>query len=267
VNRQRHRQSNGVLLLILLAVFIASRRFDKQEPPPSSSVSTPVSTPVRNPVRDALEPTPREYKDGIAAAILIDTSGSMESRVKDTDGVQRPKIEIARRAALDIVNQFSNYARDHSGQDVLLGIYEFSERRQMPLCRPVVKLGRPDPAASREAISRMTAAGETPIGDAMIVAKRELDATGLSKRHILVVTDGENTMGYSPSDVTQVIANMAENDRASVYFVAFDVAASKFKSVRDSGGLVLGASNETELKGTLDYLLTGKILAEQPNPR
>jgi hypothetical protein len=28
--------------------------------------------------------------------------------------------------------------------------------------------------------------------------------------------------------------------------------------------LVLGASNESELKGTLDYLLTGKILAEQP---
>ena len=74
-------------------------------------------------------------------------------------------------------------------------------------------------------------------------------------------------MGYSPGDVTQTIASMAENDRASIYFVAFDVAASKFKSVRDSGGLVLAASNETDLKSTLDYLLTGKILAEQPNPR
>jgi hypothetical protein len=267
VNRQQHRQSNGVLLLILFAVFIASRVFDRREPPPSPSVSTPVSTPVTNPIRDALQTTPREYKDGIAAAILIDTSGSMELRVKDTDGVQRPKIDIARRAALDIVHQFDNYARDHSGQDVLLGIYEFSDRRQMPLCRPVVKLGRPDPDASREAISRMTAAGETPIGNAMIVAKRELDEAGLSKRHILVITDGENTMGYSPGDVTQVITSMAENDRASIYFVAFDVAASKFKSVRDSGGLVLAASNETDLKGTLDYLLTGKILAEQPNPR
>ena len=26
----------------------------------------------------------------------------------------------------------------------------------------------------------------------------------------------------------------------------------------------MAASNETDLKGTLDYLLTGKILAEQP---
>ena len=101
----------------------------------------------------------------------------------------------------------------------------------------------------------------------MIVAKRNLDATGLSKRHILVITDGENTTGYSPSDVTQVISSQSDMDRASIYFVAFDVAAAKFNSVREAGGLVLAASNETDLKGTLDYLLTGKILAEQPNSR
>ena len=53
----------------------------------------------------------------------------------------------------------------------------------------------------------------------------------------------------------------------SNYFVAFDVAAAKFNSVRDSGGLVLAASNESDLKSTLDYLLTGKILVEQPTAR
>ena len=113
----------------------------------------------------------------------------------------------------------------------------------------------------------MTAEGDTPIGDVMIVAKRDADATGLSKRHILVITDGENNRGYSPGNVTQVISGQSEKDRASVYFVAFDVAATTFNSVRDAGGLVLSASNETDLKGTLDYLLTGKILAEQPVSR
>jgi hypothetical protein len=82
-----------------------------------------------------------------------------------------------------------------------------------------------------------------------------------------VITDGENTRGYSPGDVTRVISSQNEADRASIYFVAFDVEASKFNSVRDSGGLVLPASDEIELKGTLDYLLTGKILAEQPVQR
>src|SRR6266481_4751930 len=78
------------------------------------------------------------------------------------------------------------------------------------------------------------------------------------------ITDGENNKGYSPQNVTQIISSQAPEERASIYFVAFDVAATMFDSVRDSGGLVLAASNETDLQGTLDYLLSGKILAEQP---
>jgi von Willebrand factor type A domain len=249
------------MLVILLAVFVAARSCDR---PKSRSSSTRVSTPVQNPIQDVLKPTQTQYKPGVAAAILIDTSGSMKERVRDSDGAMRPKIDIAQRAALDIVNQFDAYAREHAGQEIQLGIYEFSDRGAVPVCRPVVKLGMPNPDASRTAILKMSASGDTPIGDAMIVAKRALDSAGLSKRHILVITDGENTQGYSPADVTHVITDQSETDRASIYFVAFDVAAAKFNSVKDSGGLVLAASNETELKGTLDYLLTGKILAEQP---
>ncbi|HMF02117.1 MAG TPA: vWA domain-containing protein [Terriglobia bacterium] len=260
--RRRHRQGNGVLLVILLAVFVAGRSCDRPKSRPSS---TRVSTPVQNPIQDVLKPTQTQYRPGVAAAILIDTSGSMKERVRDSDGAMRPKIDIAQRAALDVVNQFDAYAREHAGQEIQLGIYEFSDRGgPIPVCRPIIKLGMPNPAASRTAILKMSASGDTPIGDAMIVAKRALDAAGLSKRHILVITDGENTQGYSPADVTQVITNLSETDRASIYFVAFDVAAAKFNSVKNSGGLVLAASNESELKGTLDYLLTGKILAEQP---
>ena len=50
----------------------------------------------------------------------------------------------------------------------------------------------------------MTADGGTPIGDAMIAGKRALDRTGLSRRHLLVVTDGENTDGAKPVDVMVV---------------------------------------------------------------
>src|SRR5437867_7630577 len=98
----------------------------------------------------------------------------------------------------------------------------------------------------------------------MIAAKLDLDATGLSRRHLLVVTDGENTHGYSPSDVAAVISAQAEGERTSIYFVAFDIGAEKFNTVKDAGGMVLAASNAVELNQTLDYLLTGKILAEQP---
>ena len=256
--------SNALLLFALIVAINQARSCEERRPPASSRVSTP----VRNPVQDMLRPVaPAQRREGIAAAILIDTSGSMQDRVQDTDGIQRRKIDIAQRAAMKLVNQFDTFAREHPDQVINLGIYEFSQRYRGSSTRTVVKLGPPDPAAAGPAISKMVAEGDTPIGDAMIVAKRDIDATGLSKRHILVITDGENNKGYSPQNVTQIISSQAPEERASIYFVAFDVAATKFDSVRDSGGLVLAASNETDLQGTLDYLLSGKILAEQPLAR
>jgi Mg-chelatase subunit ChlD len=254
---------NAILLFLLIIAINAVRSCEERKPAQSR-----VSTPVKNPVTDLLRPVASvQRREGIAAAILIDTSGSMQDRVRDTDGVQRQKIDIAQRAAMNLVKQFDAFAKEHTDKVIYLGIYEFSQRFTGSSTRTVVKLGPPNPAAAGPAIARMVANGDTPIGDAMIVAKRDLDATGLSKRHILVITDGENNKGYSPQNVTQVISSQAAEDRASVYFVAFDIAATKFDSVRDSGGLVLAASNETDLQGTLDYLLSGKILAEQPPAR
>lgn len=265
MNASPRRRSSGAGLLFLFVIVIASgRQCNKPAPSTTHTVSTPV--PVRNPIRDALRPDPAvEYRDGIAAVILMDTSGSMRESVRDSDGNMRRKIEIAQRAALGLVTQFDRYAGEHPDQNIFLGVYEFSDRgRGTPSCRPVIPLGKPDPASAQSAISQMRPDGETPIGDAMIVAKRDLDKSGLSKRHILVVTDGENNTGYSPANVTQVVSTQPDKDRASIYFVAFDVAAAKFNPVRDAGGVVLAASNESELTSNLDYLLAGKILVEQP---
>jgi hypothetical protein len=267
----RRRHGNGLLFVALLVAVIAAARTCDPNPPRSSRVSnvptSRVSTPVTNPIEDALRPARAvQQREGVVAAILIDTSGSMGDRVKDDDGRMRPKIEIAQRAALNLVQQFDRYAQEHPDQTVFFGIYEFSDRGDR-FCREVVKLGpagKSDPAAVRSAVLAMHPRGDTPIGDAIISAKRDIDATGLSKRHILVITDGENNKGYSPEDVVHIITTQPDQDRASTYFVAFDVAAAKFNPVRDAGGLVLAASNEPELKSTLDYVLTGKILAEQP---
>ena len=85
--------------------------------------------------------------------------------------------------------------------------------------------------------------GGTPIGNAMIAAKRELDATGLTRRHLLVVTDGENTDGFEPEAVAAAINRRPEAERPSMYFVAFDIDARRFEKVRESGALVLGAAD------------------------
>lgn len=202
-------------------------------------------------------------REGLAAAILIDVSGSMDDSVEGTDGRDEPKIEIARRAARDLVDQFARYAAEHPNEDVRLGIYEFSRRRGEPDCRPVIEMAPPDRARAEAAIARFEADGGTPIGEAMITAKRELDNTGLARRHLLLVTDGENTDGVRPERVAEGIARRPEAERPSIYFVAFDVEASRFDRVRDAGGLVLPAASARELNETLDGLLRGKILLEK----
>jgi len=219
----------------------ADRRIDEQLTPASTA-------PVR---------------EGLAAAILIDVSGSMKGAVAGEEGRHEPKIDIARRAARDLVDQFARYADEHRDEPVLLGLYEFSQRNGVPDCRPILPMGPPDRANAEAALDAVRPDGGTPIGDAMVVAKRELDGTGLTRRHLLVVTDGENTGGFTPERVAAGIGRRPESERPSIYFVAFDVDQDKFAKVREAGGLVLAAANARELNDTLDSLLRGKILIEK----
>ena len=91
-------------------------------------------------------------------------------------------------------------------------------------------MGPPDRERADGSASRgCDADGGTPIGNAMITAKRALDATGLTRRHLLVVTDGENTDGFAPERVAAAIGRRPDAERPSIYFVAFDVEANRFE--------------------------------------
>jgi Mg-chelatase subunit ChlD len=124
-------------------------------------------------------------------------------------------------------------------------------------------MGPPDRARAAKAVDAMRADGGTPIGNAMIAGKRALDATGLQRRHLLVVTDGENTSGQEPDAVAAAIAARPPTERPSLYFVAFNISAQRFNAVRNAGGLVLEAADAKALNDTLDTLLRGKILIER----
>ena len=200
-------------------------------------------------------------RDGLAAAILIDVSGSMEQRVAG-EGAGERKIEIARRVVRDLVAEFGRYASDHPTEPVMLGIYEFSRRDDQPDLRQLLPMTVVNRTVTIGDLSRVVAEGGTPIGSAMIAAKHQLDATGLSRRHLLVVTDGENTHGVAPDEVTAAIGRRPEAERPSIYLVAFDIDASQFNRVRDAGALLMAAGDAKALSETLDGLLRGKILVE-----
>lgn len=231
-------------------------------PSPVQSPAQSAPAPALNPVLRVLQPpTGVARSEGVAIALLMDTSGSMNSRPRNGG---EAKIVTARASAVEVVRKAETFAKAHPDKKVLLGVYEFSVRNHEALCRNVMPLQAPDAAAASARVGAMKPLGGTPIGDAIIAAKRDLDATGLTRAHIIVVTDGENNHGYGPADVLNAISNLDEPWRAAVYFVAFDVDAGVFAPLRDAGGLVLPAANAQELQSALDYILSGKILVEQP---
>jgi Ca-activated chloride channel homolog len=245
---------------LLVAVCARERAKDAERDDDHGARASRTDRRIDEQLAPALAPAARE---GLAAAILIDVSGSMKGAVAGEDGRHEAKIDIARRAAHDLVDQFARYADEHRDEPVLLGLYEFSQRNGEPDCRPILPMGPPDRAHAESALDAIRPDGGTPIGNAMIAAKRELDATGLTRRHLLVVTDGENTDGFAPDRVAAAIVRRPEAERPSIYFVAFDIEESKFAKVREAGSLVLAAANARELNDTLDGLLRGKILIEK----
>lgn len=275
----------GLIFLIVVVAFIwSSRTKNRPSAPPrfsTSSSSTPranppsrqAATPRRNgpttsptavaTISKLIQPPANlTRKDGIAAAILVDTSGSMAGTVRDADGRQRKKLEIAQRCVLSVVRQAEQFAKESPDEPLLLGIYEFSGRGGS-MCRKVLPFAVPNAATAEAALRKISSSGGTPIGQAIIDAKRDLDATALSRLHILVVTDGENTVGHAPGDTVYALSRLPDEGRPGIYFIAFDVAANVFDSSKDAGALVLSASNETELKKTLEFLMSSKILLEQ----
>jgi hypothetical protein len=256
-------RNNVRLLLTLVALIVMVRYFDRRSDPGSTPSPTREERAAQQLDQELTPAVAVDQKEGLAAAIVIDVSGSMDESVKGQDGKPEKKIDIARRTALEAVDQFVAYAREHADEPVMLGVYEFSRRRGDPDCRPIVPMGPPDRERAATAIVALDADGGTPIGQAMITAKQALDATGLTHRHLLVVTDGENTDGVRPERVAQAINRRPDAERPAIYFVAFDIDANRFNAVRDAGGLVLSASTANELSSTLDALLRGKILVEK----
>jgi len=215
-------------------------------------------------IANALKPhdTAGAPREGIAAILMIDASGSMNESVQTQAG-PRPKIDVARDAALVLVRRFDDYGKSHPDEPVVVGVMQFTAR-QSSNDWALLPLSPPDPDRARLHLQRIETGGGTPIGDAIVAGKHGLDLSGMSRRHLIVVTDGENTDGYEPEDVLKALVRRPEAERPSVYFVAFDIAASRFDAVRGAGGLVLAAANGEELDSTLNSLLSGKILVEGP---
>ena len=207
-------------------------------------------------------------EDGVALAIIYDTSGSMHDSVRDSTGRMSPKYVIANRALTAVAKHLQAYATSSTGgtaRRVDAGLFVFSGNT----AKQAVKFGPFDAAALEDFARKFSSPnGNTPLGNALNVASRTVLNSPLSRKHVLVITDGLNTEGPTPEAVMPSVKRQAEEKHStlSVHFVAFDVAAQQFAPIKKLGATVVGAADEKQLNTQLEYILQRKILLEEEEP-
>ncbi|MCX6904096.1 MAG: VWA domain-containing protein [Verrucomicrobia bacterium] len=179
-------------------------------------------------------------EEGVALAIVYDTSGSMADPAPDGNGQKSPKYKIANRALESITRQLQAFAAksaDGAPRKIQVGLFTFN-------------------------------GSGTPLGTALQTASQAVLKSDLSRKHVLVITDGINTLGPDPAQTMPGIKKQAEQQQANlgIHFVAFEVNAKVFDSVKKLGATVLGASNEKQLNSQLEVIMQRKILLEDEEP-
>ncbi len=215
-----------------------------------------------------LPATLRGAEEGVALAIIYDTSGSMKEPVADASGGTSPKYVIANHALLAVTRQlqaFSTNSASGAPRRIEAGLFTFEGQH----AREVIKLGPLDaPAFERFAARFSRPHGNTPLGNALSSAARAVLDSPLARKHVLVITDGLNTAGPAPNAVLPRLQRQAVQRHAnfSVHFVAFDVDASQFAPLKPLGATVVGAADEKQLNSQLQFILQQKILLEEEEP-
>jgi len=205
--------------------------------------------------------------DAVALGILYDTSGSMNDPVPDSHGASTPKYVIANRALLDVVKQIQTFTTNGTAgapRRVDVGLYTFSQNG----AQEVVPLGPFDAAAIQHWTTNFSKpSGGTPLGEALRTVSRSVLASPLPRKHVLIITDGINTVGPDPTAVMPALTRAADQKQTPlfVHFIAFDVDAKIFSGVKRQGASVASAADETQLNSQLDFILQNQILLEKPS--
>jgi uncharacterized protein YegL len=207
--------------------------------------------------------------DGVALAILYDTSGSMNEPVPNNHGSSSPKYVIANRALLAVVKQIQAYTTNGvSGapRKVQVGLFTFSGNG----AKEAVKFGPFDAGAIQDwAKGFSNPSGGTPLGNALRTVSQAVLDSPLPRKHVLIITDGMNTVGPDPDKVLPAVNRAAEKKQSPVFvhFIAFDVDAKVFNGVKKQGATVASAADETQLNSQLDFILQNQILLEKPSTK
>jgi Mg-chelatase subunit ChlD len=205
--------------------------------------------------------------EGVAIAIVYDTSGSMQQKVRDTNGQMTAKSVIASRALNAVLDrlQAAVSGPESTRPELHAGLVVFEGNHGVV----AIPCGPFQPQKFRDWVREHGQPKRgTPLGDAVRVAGEAVLHSPLSRKHVVVITDGVNTQGPDPVLTVPKVQREAEarHTPVSLHFVAFDVSAAEFNGVKKLGATVIGAADARELTSALDYIVTKKILLEDEEP-
>lgn len=197
----------------------------------------------------AAQPRAADGEESGRLVLLLDSSGSM----KEPASGGGSKIDAARSALGDVVDQLPDSAE--VGVRVF-GAKVFS-RQDAGACtdtQNVVPVGPLDRSKLRSAVAGYQPYGETPIGNALKGASRDLgEARAGERRTIVLLSDGEPTCAPDPCLVARQLRQRGIDLRINV--VGLDVsgkARSALQCVaRAGGGRYFDASSSAELSDSL----------------
>ena len=205
-------------------------------------------------------------EDGVALALVYDTSGSMKEPARTVDGKQAAKWIIGNRALEQIIHRIQKFATSSvPARTIHAGLYVFRGTSSAE----AVTFAPWNASAMLDWVKQYPGPNSgTPLGATIDLASRALLNSRFTQKHILVVTDGINTSGPDPTVVVPKINKASESKGSPIFihFVAFDIDAKVFAPLKKLGVTVVGAVDEKQLGQQLEFILEEKILLEKEAP-
>lgn len=205
---------------------------------------------------------------GISVVVAVDCSGSMADSPATGGAAKYRQASAALSEVAAVLGRISREAPP--GQILKVGLLRFSDATQeiMPLA-----------LMDGEGLARFSTlvadpgnfqpGGGTAIGAAIETGSRLLAQSGTVLRSLILVTDGENTVGVEPEEVLAALRanrNSASSKELPVYtdstlvsFIGFDIDSGRFAKLASLGSRVSSASDRAGLASAISDILEADI--------